>query len=580
RDMIAAAGDKRPFHLPPREQAIVGRDDELAAIHEQLADPDRRLCTLVGPGGIGKTRLALETGWRVAANHMGPFLHGVYFVPLAGVAIATQQLPAGVITQLVTAVAESLDFTFSGPRPPEQQLMQYLRHKSLLLILDNCEHLIDAVRDLAQMLFAQTEQVQLLVTSRERLHMGTEWMLAIDGLPYPPPTPADLDLEQYSAVQLFMQRAQQVDAGFVPNGENGRCGFTDIGRICRMVRGIPLAIELAVPWVRLLTCREIAQEIEQNLDALTTGMAHVPARHRSMRAVFEHSWSLLADSERQMVVRLSVFRGGFDRQAAESVAGASLAQLAVLLDKSLVYRLDGNSVVRYQMQEVLRQYAAEKLADSAAETAVFHQHSHYYLEFVTRRSADLRGQRQPEALDEIRHEIENIRAAWQYALDHDLFDLINEATDTLALFYYMRSWAAEGITLFAQAAERLAARQPSQPIALGKLRARQGWFAFLKGEHVAAQSLLQQSLDHLRTADATDEIVYPLNFLAVVTYTLGDYEAAYQLATEGLRLSEQLDDPYRIAIANNILSQIAYLQEDYDAAAQFCETSLDIERRI
>lgn len=586
RDRIATAGDGRPYRLPPREQTIIGRDDELADIHQQLSDPEQRLCTLVGPGGIGKTRLALETGWRVATNYMGPFLHGVYFVPLAGVTTATEQPFSVLMTHLITAVADSMNFTFSGPQPPQQQLIQYLHHKSVLLILDNCEHLVAAVREFSHALLAGTEGVNLLVTSRERLNMAAEWPLSIDGLSFPAQTAVSAELAQLSAIQLFMQRARRVDLHFEADDGNGRCTLTTIGRICRLVQGIPLAIELAAPWVRMLTCAEIAHEIEQNLDALTTSMAHVLPRHRSMRAVFDHSWALLPANEQQTVARLSVFRGGFDRQAVKQIAGATMAQLAVLLDKSLLRRLDGNGgPARYQMQEVLRQYAAEKLRETEEETAVFLQHSRYYLNLVAQQSGNLRGRQQPQALAEIRQEIENIRAAWQYALAHEQFDVIDMAADTLALFYYMRSWSVEGDNLFTEAVMRLqqateTSHQLQTAVTLGKLLARQGWFIFLQGRHDAAQSTLQKSLDILRKANTKADLVYTLDYLAVITYTLGHYEQATQLATEGLVISRELADPYRVAVANNILSQVAFLQGKYEIARQSCEASLAIERKI
>lgn len=580
RDFIAMAGDKRPFHLPTRE-TIVGRDAELATIHQQLANTEHRLISLVGSGGIGKTRLAVETGWRVATNYVGPFLHGVYFVPLAGVATATDQPFSGIMNQLVTAVAEALGFAFSGSRPPQQQLTNFLQNKSILLILDNCEHLITAVQELVRSTLLETESVQFLVTSRERLNVRSEWLQALDGLPFPVNGDAPVELEKMSAVQLFIQRAQQVDSGFVVDEGNGGCTLPTIGEICRMVRGIPLAIELAAPWVRMMTCTEIAREIEHNLDGLTSSMAHVPERHRSMRAVFNHSWALLDAAEQQTIAQLSVFRGGFDRKTAQEVTGASLSQLAGLLDKSFLQRVDEDGVTRFQMQEVLRQYAAEKLAAMGGETAVFLQHCHTYLNFVTQRSQDLRGTRQLKALAEIRREIENIRVAWHYALTHDQFESIGKAADTLALFYYMRSWSVEGVTLFKDAVERVQQGLGEETaVTLGKLLARQGWFTFLQGQHVAAQRLLQESLNGLQAANATVDTVYTLNFLAVVTYTLGNYEQANQFVTNGLAISESIADSYRIAVANNILSQIAYLQGDYEKAKETCETSLTFERKI
>ncbi|MCP5100556.1 MAG: tetratricopeptide repeat protein, partial [Chloroflexi bacterium] len=305
RDQIATISAQRLRQLPTRELSFVGRQEELAQISLHLASPKTRLLTLVGSGGIGKTRLAIETGWRVAENFLGPFMHGVFFVPLAGVAVDGELTHEELLNRLLVAVAEGLDFSFSGSQDPLQQLVQYIKKKSLLLILDNCEHIAQPTRELLQHVLRGSPNINVLVTSRERLNLQSEWVLEITGLAYPQQYEPHLNLEDYSAVQLFLERARQVDNQFALT-ENGRshCPPTAVTHICQLLYGMPLAIELATPWVRMLTCTEIAQEIEQNLDSLTTSMAHVPARHRSMRAVFDHSWHLLSEAERQTAARL------------------------------------------------------------------------------------------------------------------------------------------------------------------------------------------------------------------------------------------------------------------------------------
>ncbi|MCP5097446.1 MAG: tetratricopeptide repeat protein, partial [Chloroflexi bacterium] len=322
-----------------------------------------------------------------------------------------------------------------------------------------------------------------------------------------------------------------------------------------------------------------AQEIEQNLDSLTTSMAHVPARHRSMRAVFDHSWHLLSEAERQTAARLSVFRGGFSRKAAQKVASAQISQLSMLLDKSLLRRTTQESV-RFQMQEVLQQYATEKLKeDRESETAVHQQHIDYYLTFVHEQTTNLRGAHQKQALNEISQEISNIHAAWQHAIDDNQYELIDKAIEALTLFYYMRSWFIEGADLFTRAITQLS-KEKLPPTIYGKLLARQGWFTFLLGQHTLAHVLLHQSLQTLRSQNATAEMSFNLNFLAVVTYTLGDYDQATQLCQEGLAISKAHQDRYSIAIANNILSQITLFQGKYDQSRHYCETSLAIEQEI
>jgi len=589
RDQIAAAKQDRPAQLPEREQTFIGRIEELGRIQQQLVTPDSRLVTLVGPGGIGKTRLAIETGWRVASDRIGPFWHGVYFVPLAG--IVPGETPNKGFNPLVTAVAEALGFTFAGHNDPQEQLLTYLQDKSLLLILDNFEHLAQTGRALLLALLKQTTNLKILVTSRERLNIMSEWTLAVDGLPVPKTSNIN-EVDMDDAPALFVQRAHQIDAQFALTqpGESGACQQTAVIRICQLLHGIPLAIELAAAWVRLLTCDEIAQEIEQNLDALSSQAHDVPERHRSMRAVFTYSWELLTPDEQMVTHQLSAFHGGFSREAALAVTGATLPQLAALLDKSLLTRnditvdnsADSRPVTRYHMLETLRQFAYEKLtAVPAEEQNIQKKHIAFYLSFLQRRETDLRGQRQQTALREIRQEIENIRLAWQLALDQADWAAIDQAVAALSLFYYMRSWFAEGADLFSQSITRLEeAGNVETAVLHAKLLARQGWFTFLLGHPTQAQTLLAQSLKQLRPFPASADHIYALVFLAVVTYNQDDFATAQQLAEEGLAISQTLGDRYYEAIANNILSQIAYLQDDYHAAQTYSEQSLTIEREI
>jgi predicted ATPase/DNA-binding SARP family transcriptional activator len=580
RTQIANISDQRPRQLPARELSFIGREEELAQISLHLASPKQRLVTLVGSGGIGKTRLAIEAGWRVADKFLGPFMHGVFFVSLAGVAVDGEPTMQEQQHQLLVAIAEGIGFSYSGSQNPLKQLTHYLQKRSLLLILDNCEHIVPAARELLQLLLRDTMALNVLATSRERFNLASEWTLDIVGLAYPQRYEPHLNLTQYSAIQLFVERAQQVDSQFTV-GEDGRshCPPAAVTHICQLLYGIPLAIELATAWVRMLTCSEIAREIEQNLDALTTTMAHIPARHRSMRAVFDHSWHLLSEAEQQTAARLSVFRGGFSRHAAQTITTAHLSQLASLLDKSLLHRTT-EETIRFQMQEVLRQYATQKLSEMPdAETAVRQHHTTFYLSLLADHTTMLRSSQQEQAVDEISLEIRNIRAAWQSAIDENQFNLINTAIDALGLFYYMRSWFVEGADLFTRAVTQLSSDMLPLTI-YGKLLARQGWFTFLLGKHTAAHALLHQSLQLLRSQNATEDMIFNLNFLAVVTYTLGDYTAAETLCLEGLALCHTHQDQYNTAIANNILSQITFLMGDFERSRQYCETSLMIEETI
>ena len=581
-EQIIAAAAERPYQLPPRGQNLVGRQEALARLSEQLAMPDQRLHTIVGPGGMGKTRLALEAAWLAATAHLGPFMHGVFFVPLAGVAAVRSSAPESAgYNPLVTAVAEVVGYTFAGAEEPEAQLVRHLQDKNMLLVLDNLEHLMAAGRELILVLLQNAPSLNLLVTSRERLNLAEEWVLTLSGL-----LTSGSAAEPGPAMTLFVQRAQQVASRFALAAD-GDWSETAVAEICALLDGLPLAIELAAAWVRLLSCPEILAELRQNLDGLSLGTVDIPERHRSLRAVFDYSWQLLNEAEQQTLAQLAIFQGGFDRQAAANVAHARLPQLSSLLDKSFLRRQLGemgetavpSSQSRYEMLTVVRQFAAEHLGiQSNVLTELGQRHSHYYLDFVTVQGSALKGSQQRQALALINQEIENIRQAWRFAVVRGDGAVLDQATAGLSLFFYMRSWFREGLALFGLAADRLDGTASPQIVA--KLAARQGWFAFLSGKPQEAVDLLSQSLETLHPDGEPDALIYTLNYLAVVNYTQDDFETAHTLCTEALAIAEAHDKKYRMAISNNILSQIAYKQAQYETAQHHSQRSLALEEAL
>jgi predicted ATPase/DNA-binding SARP family transcriptional activator len=579
----APAAERRaaaqPRHnLPPQPTPFVGRVAELAEIAARLYDPACRLLTLLGPGGAGKTRLAVESAHQVVDGQQDriPFPDGVFFVPLA---------PVGAARYLVPALADALGFSFSRREgvEPEAQLVNYLRSKQALLILDNFEHLIEGAGWVSEVL-EQAPDVKAMVTSRERLNIRWEWTLMVGGMEFPKdgepagPTRYAADATQYSAVQLFIQRARQADAGFVL----AEADVPDVARICRLLDGLPLGIELAAAWVRMLSCREIADEIQRGPDLLSTTMRDIPDRHRSLSAVFDQSWQFLSEEERLALARLSVFRGGFDREAAEQVAGADIRVLSGLVDKSLLVRPQSG---RYGFHEVIRQFAAARLdANPEERMEAQDRHCAYYAAFLERRQDDLLGERQLTALDEVGRDLENCRAAWQWAVERRKWRELRQAADAMHAFYGIRTLTPEGEDAFARAARALEVLRDEPGAAgeagpgeidrtLGLMLAYQALLASRLYRHEEATEAIRKSVELLKPWGMGPELAWA-NALSV---DLGAQELgpeAESLVLDSLEALKRSNQKYLAGYVYMLLGNVAGALKDRPRAMRFAQEGL------
>lgn len=556
------ASMRGPRHnLPAAVTGFVGRETEIAELRRLLASPEIRLLTILGPGGAGKTRLALET----AAACQPMFLNGVWFAPLAA------EQPAG-SDQLVLALANNLGCTLSGPAEPAQELIAFLREKEMLLVVDNLEEWLEAAGWLSELL-ARAPDVKILATSRQRLNLQAEQVYYLEGLPSPPA--ATSTPEQFAAWQLFLQRARRAQANFSPEKEEGPA----IARICRLVEGLPLGIELAAAWVNQLTCAEIAAQIESNLNFLTTNRRDVSPRQASLPGVFAWAWNRLAAEEQTAFQRLSVFAGPFTREAAVQAAEATPAILAALLDKSLVWR-QGRV---FQLHEVARQFGAEKLKEAGEVEQSQARHAFYYAQLLSNQGERLQGPRQQEALVEVEEEFENIRAAWHWLVARRDTARIATAIDGLYHFTAIRSRFLEALELFSAARLALqpfASTGSAAQLTYSRLMAREGRFLSFLSRFEEANDRLLESLACLRELGAQDEIAFVLGHLGGTARMQGKLDLAEQWLRECLEVRRQTGNLAGQAVALLELGGAAFMAADYEVCRDHCLAGLAIAESI
>ncbi len=614
------------WNLPASPTPFFGRTDELAALEAMLANPATRLVTLTGPGGSGKTRLALEAGARVAQRDRQAladglpfgFRHGAVFVPLAAI---------DTVEGLMPALAEALGLRLQGG---QEQLIEALRRKEILLILDNLEHLLAGVELLAEIL-RTAPGVQILATSRERLQLQAECMLALGGLVYPEqdlrPSLAEASdpdawVAAYPALQLLVESARRVQPHFALSPED----LPVLLDLCRQVDGLPLALELAASWADTLSLSDILAEARKSLGFLQAEWRDAPERHRSMRAVFDVSWRRLSGAERAVFSRLSVFRGGFSQNTATQVAGpeANTRTLAALVRKSfLQFDLPRD---RYQIHELLRQYGALHLAEEPEQQAeAFDRHSRHFCAWMQSLGADLRNRRQNAALAQLGADLDNARAACLWAAAQGRADLINQAVYALGWYYYLRGASAAGEVTFhalvqalVSGVDRSLGIDSDRDRATARLCLWRSHFVAVIGDDAQCDQFARESLAILdspaladrdvrserahalmllgfavrdtdpeesrirfrRSHQLYEEIGDPLGMsdalegLGRATRNLQDFGAAQQAAAESLRLRQEAGDAIRAAHSTLLLGHIALWQGEFARAEHLLRQGL------
>lgn len=543
-------------NLPMPPTPLIGREVELAALARLLSDPHCRLLTLVGPGGIGKSRLAIAA----AAISREQFRDGVCWVPLA---------PLSSPEFIVSAMSAALSLSFSASGDPRTQLVTYLRCRHLLLIIDNAEHLLADISLLVDVL-EQAPGVKLLVTSREVLNLRGEWVFDVQGLPVPDNGRCDEAMDS-SAVTLFVQRARQLKTDFQLSPENQPW----VARICQAVQGLPLGLELAATWIRSLTVQEIAQEIERDLRFLSTATRDLPERHRSLRAVFDHSWCLLAEEERRAVRRLSVCRGGFDREAAQAIAAADLSLLSALMAKSLLRR---TATGRYDYHELVRQYAHEKLAEAGEIDQACDQHLAFFMDLAEEAEPKLHGAEQAAWFARLEVDHDNVRAAlaWSQTAPQRGGQGLRLSI-ALVFFWTVHGYFQEGQTWLERGlAQADAIDESLRAKALSGI----GTMAWCRGDYDTAIRFHQASLESYRLLGDQHGIAQALQNLGVQAFHQFRYEEAAALVHASLKLRRDLGDRPGIANALISLGVAARKQNDLAQSIQHYEEALSLYREL
>ena len=566
-------------NLPVQLTSFVGRQTEITQLSKYLADPDCRLISLIGIGGVGKTRLVLKVAQTLieqAPNAM-PFVDGVYFIPLA----ALQQT-----NDMIPAIAEAIGYHFHEGADPQAQLLAYLGNKAMLLILDNFEHLLDAAIKITDFLLA-APALKVLVTSRISLNLHEEWVYPLAGLQIPDSAQEikqeqDTDLWMsdagYSAVQLFAKRAQQVQPHF-----DLTQNALSVLQICRLLDGLPLGIELAAASIRTVTCESLAQELEQTITTLSATQRNIPDRHRNLRAVFEHSWNLLSDLEQQILARLSVFPTDFAQQAAKIIAGAPITLLNGLVEKSL---LQVQTSGRYQLHPLFHEFMAEKLAENNHDhRATQRQHSDFYLGWLRPLLQKLQRSSAVAVSQQIITDYENARLAVTWQLDHGNLGAVDGALDTLNFFLMNQGRYHDGERICKLVDQSCAPSSTSIDLKVkitGAIWC--GYFQHHLGETALARENLVWSLAQLANSAANKFDPRPLEALA--SLFLASLEAdsdrtnTKALLDRSLQLYQALDEPWGKAEAWHALGWYHKFTGQMDKAKTAFEKTLELRRNL
>jgi non-specific serine/threonine protein kinase len=553
--------DRKRTNLPESLTSFVGRERERAEIKQRLATT--RLVTLTGIGGLGKTRLSQQVGAEMLDAHRD----GVWFVNLA---------PLGDQALVPSALAQVLQVKETAGQPLLTALCDNLRTRETLLILDNCEHVLDGCARMTEALLRDTAQVTVLATSREALHLACEYAFPLSPLPLPDPRADSKSIARSDAVQLFTERARQHRPRLDLEAQRARV----VAEICVQLDGIPLALELAAARVAVLPVEEIQRLLTERFRLLTSGDRGLP-RHQTLRAMLDWSYELLDDSERKLFARLSVFAGGWTLETASQVcSGAPITKddvvyvLIRLIEQSLVVAEEDGD--RYRMLETVRQYARERLQESGEAEQWRERHLEYFLALAEKAKPGIEGPQQREWLNRLETEHDNLRSALTWATGADAVSGMRLASACWR-FWLIRGYAREGLGwLSAVLADAPAEHTKDRARALSAAAT----MARATSDFSKARTLYEDALLIWRELDNRHGVAGALGNLGMVSYDQGDYTEAITRHEESLTIWRELGDQIGIARTLLALGNVVYSQGDERAAESLYERSLAIAREL
>ncbi len=555
--------------LPAYLSPFVGRETDTSAIIARLQSPECHLLTIVAPGGTGKTRLAVQVGAMMQEHYPD----GIFFVDLSRFAPKTNLYEA-----LQSELIPEHNRQDTSADDATENIIHAFNGKSALLILDNFEHLATQAIQLLYLLRA-LPQLTVLVTSRERLNLHGEWTYPLKGLSYPqadeiPSTLIPLS-RQYSAIQLFVNRARQNSAHFQITDRNKE----QVARICRLAEGSPLAIEMCAAWIPQFPCQVIADELSHRLDILQSHDVDLTPRQRTYRASCDYSWELLTAHHREILCKLGVFRDVFDYKAAQKIVNLQLKDLRALTDKSWIRSTRPG---QYHIHALLRQYLREKLAEHPRlkqETA--ERHARYYAQYLKKASEDFLCSGQKTALERCNEDRENIHAAWEWAIQHRNYPLLELMYAPLFRFYRFKNLFRIGRQRYGQAVKELE-KQPdaSAKGLLNHIRNRYAWFLYILGEHREAEALWQEGLSVARQMEDAEGEAFCLYNLGIIAQMAGRWEDAFEKTRHSLEKYRQLGNAHEMANCQKQMGYILTLRGEYPEAEKFYRRCLRIYKDV